>query len=290
MELTFVVQSLLPPKPGEPDPWPLVVKRITEGTPEPYDFVLLNECKGWAENEDLIKRAQDDLGLEALRPGRSRSGLATLIMYRQQTVGFPQPLGQGRIGVLHEDTTDRSYHGWSIGAWDVGLPLPLAVGSYKLTPYSADAARIEAQYVATHPYRWGAYGVLGGDTNFSPANPHNPPPNWATQLPYNLGSRALPGTARTWSPVADRSVAQAFVDNGWCDVAWEYANARKDHSVLTHTSEFDRIDGGWVTVPLRSAVTGYWTLDAPMGASDHAGVAWRLDTALIEPGGLFEWR
>jgi hypothetical protein len=292
MELTIVAQSLLPPKSGQDDPWPLVVLRIRESGLAP-DFLLLNECRGWADHDGLLlERAKKDLQMDTIAPAASRSGLGTLIMYRPETVGRPLPLRPATDdpSVLHEDWTGRTLHGWSIGWWQVGLPQPLAVASYKLTPYSVDAARAEAAYIASHIYRMGAYAALGGDVNFSPLDPDNPPPNWASQYPYNIGSRALSGTGRTAAPVPDRSVARQFADKGLDDVAWQYAQATGERGILKPTSEYDRIDIGYVTPNLTPAITGYQTLSTPAEASDHNGFAFRLDTALAQTAGQFTWR
>jgi hypothetical protein len=250
MELTIITQSLLPPKPGEPDPWPLVVQRIRDSKLI-ADYVLFNECKGWAADDSaLLRRAQKDLGMSAMPLAASESGLGTLILYRPETVGEPlrvRPATADDPGTLNEDRTGRTYHGWSIGFWQLDLPQPLAVCSYKLTPYSVDAARIEAAYVGSHVFRQGAYCLGGGDLNFAPADPDNPAPNWQSQYPYNIGSRAISGTPATGEPLADRSVAQQFEDKGLRDVAWELAKATGDRSLLVSTSEFDRIDIGFVT-------------------------------------------
>ncbi|HEV2637236.1 MAG TPA: hypothetical protein VGX23_18930 [Actinocrinis sp.] len=293
MLITTIVQSLLPPKPGAPDPWPQVVQRFENSGLTP-DFVLLNECLDWAADDDrLLRRARKDLGLSSLPLAVSASGLATVVLYRSETVGQPvafRPPTDSDPGILHQDATGRSLHGWSIGWWQVGLPQPLAVCSFKLTPFSVDAARIEAAYVASHIYRQGAYALGGGDTNFSPAHPDNPPPDWTRQYPYNLGSRAIAGTARSAHPVADRSVAQQLADKGLDDVAWEWARASGDRCVLRPTSEFDRIDTCHVTPALTPAITGYHTLTNPDGASDHDAVAFTLDTDLAVTGSEFDWR
>jgi hypothetical protein len=263
MELTVITQSLLPSKPGEPDRWPLVAERLHKSGLEP-DWVLLNECRGWAaDNNAHALAAAADLGMQAMPVSMSASGLATLILYRAKTVGEPLPMReptQTDPGILNEDYTGRTYHGWSIGAWEVGLPQPLVVCSYKLTPYSVDAARAEAAYTGTHIYRRGTFGVAGGDQNFSPLDPRNPPPDWRSQHPYNIGSRAVPGTGAAGQPEPDRSVALQFADKGLWDAAWQYAESSGDLRCLRHTSEYDRIDIGLVTAPLLPAVTGYWTL------------------------------
>lgn len=293
MLLTSVIQSLLPPEPGQADPWPLVVERINSAS-RPPDFVLLNECRFWADDDNrLLRRAERDLGLSSLPVAMSASGLATVIMYRSETVGSPIPVTpptDANPGTLNQDKTGRTYHGWSIAWFDVGLPQPLAVFSFKITPYSIEAGRIEAAYVGSHIYRKGVYALGGGDVNQAPQNPGNPPPDWSTQHPYNVGSRAVPGTARTGNPIPDRTVARQLYDKGLDDVAWEYAQATGDYSVLKYTSEYDRIDTGHVTQPITPAITHCDTLSTPEGASDHDAFEFTFDPALVRTGAEFDWR
>jgi hypothetical protein len=87
VELTTISQSLLPV--GD---WNLVVEQFVASGLNP-DFVLLNECRGWtAKNRARAQSAAADLSMKAMPVGVSASGLATLILYRPETVGEPLPV------------------------------------------------------------------------------------------------------------------------------------------------------------------------------------------------------
>jgi len=292
MEVTFFIQSLLPPKPGQPDTWPLVAERVAISHRRP-DYVLLNEVEDdWARSgKRLDERAAEDLEMGLLSPASPASGKRCVVLYNPDTVGEPVD-DLLESGALHEDRSWRTLHGWATGWWRLPVgsgaaqrEVLIGVCSFKFTPFSLEAAVVEAGYAATHSMRGGEYAFMGGDVNFSPADPRNGEPNWTNQRPYNRGSRAVPGTARNENPEADRSVARKLIDKGWDDPAFELAMRTGNHAILRHTSlsDYDRIDAGHCTPPLTGALTHYQTLDEPVGASNHHGLVYTFDLELADP-------
>jgi hypothetical protein len=287
VKITVGVQTLQSPRLGESDPWAEFVERFTREAPRQCDFILLSEVEQeWGELLD--ERARADLGMKALISPKPR-GSACAVLYRPGTAGEPTPkiLRDGEI--LHHDRTRTTVCGWALAWWMLPVgsgteekTVPVGVCSFKFCPWSPDDARIAAAHAMTHSFQGGAFAVCGGDVNFPPANPGNPPPDWRSQSPFNRGQRALPGTARSADPLPNRSVAQQIIDKGWDDMAWELAQRTGDRSILRPTARdgFERIDQMYCTTALTPAITDYDTLQAPVGASDHHGLIAVLDLAL----------
>lgn len=251
------------------DRWPLLLERIAEHQP---DLVLLQECEDWQrDGMKLLCKAESDLDMDGIL-APSLSGRGPGLLYRRETMGR-------RIAWKTDDNDRETHHGFGVAAFDVGLPSPLAVASVHITPWGADKAVIEAQYMASRIYRYGPFCLLGGDVNYSPAAPW-PEPLYANQKPYNRGSRTLlRDPQEEGRPQADRRVAWKFHQNGLRDAAWELYQQSKDESLLARTATDDRIDQLWVSAPLASGLVSYQLLDQPAGASDHHGLVVRLETS-----------
>jgi endonuclease/exonuclease/phosphatase family metal-dependent hydrolase len=277
VELLVVVQNLgrggLKSGAGVPeDRWPQLAERLTSvGQP---DIALLQEAgDGWAtDSHQQLVRAEGDLDMDALPLPPSRSGLGPAMLYRRETMGR-------RIGWNTDFARDEMHHGMGVAAWNVGLPAPLAAASIHLTPYAAGKAVDEADFAASRAYKFGPYAIVGGDVNFSAQA--GPEPNYAEMRPYNRGSRLEltdPENPQPDSP--DRRIAWTLAQNGLVDVAWYLYKESGDERLLRHTGTDDRIDQVWVSAPLAPAIVDYQLLDTPAAASDHHGLAVRLNLDL----------
>ncbi|MER5973308.1 endonuclease/exonuclease/phosphatase family protein [Streptomyces sp. NPDC002055] len=286
MELTVVVQNLglggLRSSSGDPeDRWPALAERI-RGAGAP-DLVLLQEACGWSEyGHRQLARAMDDLDLDAMPIPPSGSGIVPILLYRRETVG--------RWKIWNTDFADQSLHGFGVACFDVGLPAPLAVVSCHLDPFVADRARDEAKLIATRAYRYGPYALIGGDLNYPPAHPSSPAPDYATMRPYNIAARTrLPSEAGA-PLVPDRRVTEMLAYAGYTDAAWHRYQQCGNRDLLRATGTDDRIDAVWVSHPLREAITDYRLLDSPAGASDHHGLAVRLDLTRAATDNVWDYR
>lgn len=256
------------------DRWLLLAERLSHAQP---DVVLINEALGWVDNgEYLLKRAESDLGMTALRPlPPARSGHHVVIMYRPDTLGTPQD--------YNIDFAGQFEHGVAVAAWDVELPRPLAVCTTHLSPFSPAEALIEAQKARWTALRYADrkqddhyYSIIGADFNAPPLFK-----SVADVKRMNLLDRAARFTdAACTSPSTD--IAQAFADVGFLDTAEILYEQDNDERHLARTGRSDRIDRILVTGRLRRAVVRGGRLDAPAGAADHDGLSVVIDTALID--------
>jgi endonuclease/exonuclease/phosphatase family metal-dependent hydrolase len=233
----------------------------------------LQECESFErDGMKLLCQAERDLDMEGLLPP-SLSGRGPGLLYRRETMGR-------RIAWKVDDNERECHHGFGVAAFDVGLPSPLAVASVHLTPWGADKALIEAQYIASRVYRYGPFAMTGGDINYPPAEPW-PAPEFANQRPYNRGARTiLTEPEADEKPIPDRRVAWKLRQNGLWDAARIVFDRTQDQAVLGRTGTDDRIDQLWVSSPLAPAVQSYQLLDTPAGASDHHGLLVTLDLDL----------
>jgi hypothetical protein len=73
----------------------------------------LNEALGWAsDGGELLRRAERDLGMTALRPlPPSRSGHYVVIMYRPETLGAPQDYN---TDISPRRSSPRYFTAWAI--------------------------------------------------------------------------------------------------------------------------------------------------------------------------------
>lgn len=283
MRLTIVAQNLshgglFDGDGNAQDRWPALAERINAAA-ERVDVLLLCEVVDWHRyGHRQLARAMRDLDLDALPLAPSNSGYGTAVLYRPQTLG--------RWFRWNTDFADRTMHGFGVAAFEVpGLPALLSFVPVHFTPFDADAAISEANLTATRGYKYGPYANVLGDVNYPPASARHPQPDTSRMRPYNIGSRTLPA-GETLPPRGslepDRRVAQKLVHNGYVDVAWHLFERTGDERLLLPTGTDDRIDQAWVTAPLAGAVSNYRRLDTPPGASDHDGIAYDLDTDLID--------
>ncbi|MFI1182470.1 hypothetical protein ACH4UT_23350 [Streptomyces sp. NPDC020799] len=287
MRLSIVVQNTaqgaLRDAWGNPeDRWPLIVQRI-ESIGEPPDLVLLQEAADWGRyGHRQLGRAMDDLNMDAMPIPPSHSGLPPVLLYRRETVG--------RWRNWNTDYAQETMHGFGAAIFDVGLPKPLAVISAHLNPFSPDKARAEAKLLATRAYRYGPYGIIGGDINYPPAAAEHPAPDYETMRPYNRSARTRLPSESGGTVVPDRRVAEMLAYSGFVDAAWHLYKKTGDKELLRRTGSDDRIDQLWVTAPLAEAITEYRLLDDPADASDHAGVMVRLDLSTADTDNPWDYR
>lgn len=260
---------------GKPeDRWPLLVKRIESIKPRP-DLLLVSEVQDWdKQGHRQLSRAIHDLGMDALPIPPSNSGKHVALFYRRESVG--------RWKHWNVDYAKGVTHGFGVAAFDVGLPQLLSVVPVHLDPFSQNRALTEIQIVATRGYRYGPFAVIGGDINYAPAQ--DPEPDFKTMRPYNRASRtALKDPAKSGELESYRRISWALEAAGYVDVARHLYEQTKSKKYLKKTADGEyRIDQFWVTEPLAPAVTSYEVLDKPVGASDHKGIVFRLDTDKVD--------
>lgn len=286
MELTIVVQNLghggLRDGSGDPDDrWPVLAERIlTVGEP---DLVLVQEAVGWdTYGHRQLGRAMKDLDMDALPVPPSSSGYPPALLYRRETVG--------RWKFWNTDFAQETLHGFGVAVFDVGLPAPLAIVSTHLNPFVADKARAEAKLIATRALRYGPYGIVAGDLNYPPADPDHPSPDYAAMLPYNRSARTRLPSETDGRLVPERRVTETLAYTGFVDAAWKLYEERGDKALLRRTATDDRIDQLWVSAPLRDTIVDYQLLDSPEGASDHHGLAVRIDLGRAATDQVWEYR
>jgi endonuclease/exonuclease/phosphatase family metal-dependent hydrolase len=256
------------------DRWPLIAERLGNAQ---ADVTLLNEALGWQECDgELLKRAERDLGMTALRPlPPARSGHHVVIMYRPGTLGAPQD--------YNVDFAAQCEHGMAVAAWDIGLPRPLAICTAHLSPFSPAEALIEAQKARWTSLRYGDrnnddhyYSIIGADFNSPPLFR-----SAADVKRMNVLDRAA-RFADAAGTIPDTGIARAFADVGFTDTAEILYQQDKDERHLARTGRSDRIDRILVTERLRRAVVRGARLDTPAGAADHDGLDVTIDTDLID--------
>lgn len=254
--------------------WRLLAERL--GNAEP-DVLLLNEALGWTDNdEELLKRAEADLGLTALRPLPSaRSGHHVAILYRPDKLGEPRD--------YNTDFSDQFEHGVCVGVWALpGLPRPLSVTVTHLSPFSNADAFAEAEKT-----RWTAlrhdktdepYAIIGADWNAAPLC--GPAPELSRMYTRDRVTRFRDRACA--EPNTD--IAEYFDRAGFDDAGEVLYHLFDDERHLARTGRSDRIDRFLLTKALRPAVTGGGPLTVPAAAADHDGVSLVIDTALVGPG------
>lgn len=250
------------------DRWDRLVERVQHENP---DFLLLSEVVGWDRDgyQDL-SRAMRDFGLSAMPIAPSSSGYPTLLMYRPESVG--------QWHRWNPSFAEQTVHGFSISAFDVGLPDLLSVVPIHIGPFSAEQVLSDTGIVAGRGYRYGRFAVLGGDFNTPAARdvvhaPRSLPVNF--QYRYNLD-----GTPNLLP--AHKMVHADYVD------AADYLFERSgDPAIMSETAQgCGRIDRIYVTYPMRDAVIDYKCM-FDNAVSDHAGVSMTLDTSKIDVDYIF---
>lgn len=256
------------------DRWPLLAERLTRAKP---DIVLLNEALGWTDNSEyLLKRAERDLGMTALRPlPPSRSGHHVVIMYRSETLGAPKD--------YNIDFSAQFEHGVAVAGWEVGLPRLLAVCTTHVSPFSSVEALIEAQKARWTALRYGDrkkddhyYSVVAADFNGPPLA--GPPADVSRMNVLDRSARFRDAACT----IPNTDIAEAFADVGFSDAFEVLYENTQDERFLARTGNSDRIDRTLVTQRLRPAVVDGELLDTPPDAADHRGIQIRVDTALVD--------
>lgn len=286
MLLTFVSQNLLfgglRSDTGESeDRWPQLLKRITS-TARPADFVLVQEAEGWDRyGHKALATATKDLDMDALPLPPSSSGNLPGLLYRPQTAGRWQ-----RWNTSHSDQT---VHGFGVAGFDVGLPSLLSVTSVHVNFFSADLAVQEAAIIVNRAYGNGPFAVIGGDMNYQPSN--DPEPDFTKMKPYHFSMRTKLTDPSKHEPMSvDRRSAWKLEQGGFVDVAAYIYEKTKDKKYLEETAEGGmRIDQFWVSQPLAPAIVDYQIIDEPKPASDHKGIAFQLDTKLIDTSNAWKF-
>ncbi|WP_370153356.1 hypothetical protein [Streptacidiphilus sp. EB129] len=244
--------------------------------------MLLQECESFErDGHKLLCQVERDLDMDGIL-APSLSGRGPGVLYRRETMGR-------RVAWKTDDNIRETHHGFGVISFDVGLPTPLSVASVHVTPWGADKAVQEADYMASRIYRLGPYCLLGGDINYAPQD--GPDPDFAAMRPYNVGSRTRLHDPAVDRPLeADRRVAWKLAQNGLRDVARELHQQSKDDSLLAATGTDDRIDQLWVSRPLVPGLVSYQLLDTPAGASDHHGLVAVIRTEDIVTADPWEYR
>lgn len=287
MILTFVSQNLqfggLRDGEGKAEHrWPLLLERIKSVTP-PVDFLLLQETWGWDKyGHKQLVQAMNDLDMESLPLPPANSGNGPAVLYRQTTVGRWQ-----RWSTEHMEPV--SMHGTGIAAFEVGLPKLLSVMSAHLNPFSPEIGLQEAGVITTRAYRYGPFAVIGGDLNYPPDR--GPKPNYNKMPPYNLAERTVLGDpAKNKRAEPDRRIAWKFEQAGFVDVVDYLYEKTGDKKYLEPTAGDDRIDRFCVSKPLAKAIVNYGVISKPADASDHKGIAFQLDTDLIDTSAHWDYK
>lgn len=116
-----------------------------------------------------------------------------------------------------------------------------------------------------------------------------PDPDYTQMRSYNLAARTLVDEPDT--PLRpDRRSARMLRKCGFLDAAWHLYERTGDETLLRRTGSDDRIDRIHLSSPFADAVSHYQLLDAPVGASDHHGVAVDIDTDRVAQHDLWRYR
>lgn len=287
--------------------WPAIVDRIAQ-VPALPDLLVLNEVGDW-DDED-IARAEADLGMTMCLPvPPAPRGIAPALLYRPETVGAPADYPDRDIWGWEVGYPGATRNGYGGGVFEFeGLPRkpaewdgpreeqrtvwPLSIAAAHLTPWGIRAALSEVDEIASMARRRGSLAIVAGDMNYSPE--YGPEPDYGVMLPHNKGNRLLlcadPDRKET-----DRSVGWLFRNHEFLDVAWHLYDTpgtqfTGDEELMRRTGRWDRIDRIHVDDHFGPAIVGYGVMDTPVGASDHLGVWAQIDTTLIDPTNLQEYR
>jgi endonuclease/exonuclease/phosphatase family metal-dependent hydrolase len=281
MILTFMSQNLLfgglrDGDGNQKDRWPELLKRI-DSVERKADFLLLQETWGWEDySHKALVRARNDLDMESMPLPYSPDNNGTGLLYRQQTVGRWQNWSTEHGELLQ--------HGFGVAGFDVELSSLLSVMSVHLDAFGSDRALQEIEVVANRAYKNGPFAVMGGDFNYTASRGPNPNYDYAGIPPYNVQGRTMLSDPTKNEPLLpDRRIGWKLERADMVDVAYYMFDKTKDKKYLENTANDppDRIDQFWVSRPLASGIINYWVISQPENASDHKGIAFQLDTALI---------
>lgn len=229
-----------------------------------------------------LAQAMDDLDLDAMPLPPSGSGYSPALLYRRETMG--------RWKYWNTDFSDQTVHGFGVAAFDVGLPVPLAVVSAHVNPFAAGKGRDDASLIVSRAYRYGPYAIVGGDINYPPAHRSSPVPDYAAMRPYNRSARTRLPSEAGGQVIPERRIAETLDHGGFIDVAWKLYQESGDTRLLRRTATDDRVDQVWVSTPLSECIVDYRVLDEPEGASDHLGLLVRLDLGRADTSNAWAYR
>lgn len=230
--------------------WDGIVKNIRDISPQ---IVLLQEVD-FLNTPEAARAAEEHLGMRlAVAPSRN---LNTAVAWNPDCLEL--------IGVETKLNQDF-HHGYCAPRFmplDLKreLPAPLVVISAHLTPYSADAAALEAQMLCARAYRYGGIGMVAGDINHMPLG--DPEIDWTLVQPYNRTSRCHRRKTPDEPWAGNRVVGETFRDGEFTDVAAYLADLRADPTLRAETANTDCCEWTKRTSPLlcslRSWTTGAW--------------------------------
>jgi endonuclease/exonuclease/phosphatase family metal-dependent hydrolase len=239
------------------------------------DFVFIQEAWGWSDyGHRQLARAKKDLSMEALPLPHSPTDNGVAILYRPEVTGAWER--------WEDRYTDRFIHGSGLAAFDVGLSNLLTVSSVHLDAFGSDRALHETELLIARAYRNGPLAVLGGDFNYSSSQ--GPDPDFEGIPPYNVAMRSKMDSSDSGPLKPDRRIGQKMVRGGFVDVAQYLFDKTKDSKYQEPTANHprDRIDQFWVSKQVAPGIVDYQVLSVPEAASDHKGIAFQLDTSLID--------
>ncbi|TDD13898.1 endonuclease/exonuclease/phosphatase family protein [Actinomadura sp. KC06] len=242
------------------------------------DVLLLQELTDWGRDPRWQGAAERELerrgwGLRFL-VAPSRVDNHTAVAFRPERLAFRH--FETKYGHLAE----FGYGMAVLADRDAPEDAPgLTVISAHLTPYSAQAAAVEAQRMSARLQRYGARGILGGDINHMPLG--DPEPDWDAVEPYNRSSRCLPRSSPD-EPWRGNRIVGEVLGAALVDVAAHLAEktGRPELRAPTATGGL-RVDQFHITPNLLDALEGYERLPA---ASDHDAIVMRLDMMRAGPG------
>lgn len=249
--------------------WEGLVRIIREVDP---DVLLLQEVD-WLTDADEAEAAREALAMDLfVSPSRQ---LNTAVAWKPDRLE--------RVGTDTRYSTTDLHHGYcGIQFQALHLttpwPAPLTVISTHLTPYSTEAAAIEAQLLVARAYRFGGIGLVGGDINHKPLGDEEPP--WSLVPAHNRAARCLPRENPDDPWFGNPAVGRVFREGDMADAAAHLADQREDPQLRLPTGKTGRlrVDQIHVTPALVPTIANYRRVD-PGEHADHFGTLTTLDLA-----------
>lgn len=254
----------------EPTRWNGLADLVRAEAPQ---ILTLQEANGWDDpTAGRLESAERDLKMSG-KVAVSPTGFNTAVMIDPNIVEWVE----WRTKYQHV-----TFHGHSEAVVKVAcLPHPLVVISAHLTPWSTDAAAIEAQVLLGRVNKENGWGILAGDINHVPLGDEEPP--WDQVSATDRAARTIAS-----DPVlrANRSVGQVLARGDLVDVAAYLADVRTDPSLRAPTGHDGQLRGDqfWVTKRLQPAVVDYRRISTWVDGvelSDHDAAVIELDPSLL---------
>lgn len=295
--------ATIPPSLRGRNRWEFLTERISrmqwpDGTTSKPAIVALTECRGW--DEERLAQAAADLNLAPIEVCPSLSGNGPGMLYDADQLDCPA------WNTAHFDATR---HGFGVATFTIdvqGEQFPLSVAAAHLTPFSPVAAEAEAQLLASRAYRDGANAVVVGDMNYLPLTGSTY--STAHMRPYNRASRLIQPRPFYWQPRTfigrwakaialalsrtrpNLAVAKTLYANELFDTAALMYQRTNDKSYLNWTSPTSRVDWACLSKTLVPSLIDYQILDSPPWASDHHGIAIRLNLNECDLSDEAQWQ